>query len=543
MIESQTEGTRAEAEAEIPPPGAPLDANRLLRRHGLKRFLPSGLFGRSLALLIVPLLLAQGFFFVLFYERLYQELTFRSADNLGDEIRFALIALESEPQDAERKRILIRLDETLSLQLRFPDAAFDDDLPHPQTSPQATTQTATQTATVPEKTDWRAGLPVGTGLTEVLRLRLGAKQVQAQRGSDNRTLTFTFTGLANSTFKSVEATVPRKRLLSSTWYVITILVLLISVLLVLLTTLMLRNQVRAMRRLTEVANRFDRNFEVRAFTPSGAKEVREVGVAFLRMRDRLRHQMLQRDAFLAGVGHDLRTPLARLRYGLAVLPESRERETLESDAEEIDRLIHTYLRYVRGSEGEGFADISLGEVLRDVFHQLSGLHPEIMRSSICPPDMTGRLRPQATRRCLRNLIQNALNFAESRVRVQVRYLSPERAEITIEDDGPGIAEEDRARVLRPFFSLTPATPDADSYAESDRASNATFDATDSEGDISLPPPVDPLTGPRPAPSMGMGLAIAHDLAMSQGGSLDLARSEDLGGLVARLRLPVSKPEK
>ncbi len=540
MNESPTESTEAPeapeateakvAEAEIPPPGAPLDANRFLHRHGLKRLLPSGLFGRSLALLIVPLLLAQGFFFVMFYERLYQELTFRSAENLGDEIRFALIALESEPQDSERAILLSRLEQTLSLKLRFPDAAFDDSL-------------APALATTPKgETDWRADLPVSTGLTEVLRQRLGVEQAEAVRSPDNRQLTFTFTGsftgLTDNRFGQVQATVPRKRLLSSTWYVITILVLFISLLLVVLTTLMLRNQVRAMRRLTEVANRFDRNFEVRAFTPSGAKEVREVGVAFLRMRDRLRYQMRQRDAFLAGVGHDLRTPLARLRYGLAVLPESRERETLESDAEEIDRLIHTYLRYVRGSESEGFADISFGEVLRDVLHQLSGLHPEIMRSSVCPPDMAGRLRPQATRRCLRNLIQNALNFAASRVRVQVRYLSPERAEITIEDDGPGIAEEDYARLLRPFFSLTPVAADADPDEEPSQSSDD-MDEADSAS-IST---VDPLTGPRPAPSMGMGLAIAHDLAISQGGSLALSRSEELGGLIVRLRLPVSKPER
>ena len=306
--------SEAGAEAtEIPPPGTPLDANRLLHRHGLKRLLPSGLFGRSIALLIVPLLLAQGFFFLMFYERLYQELTFRSAENLADEIRFSLIALENESDDAGRRTIVAHLDETLALRLRFPDAPFDDSL-------------FADTRTNTEASDWRAGLPVSASLIETVRLRLGAEQAEAHRSPDNRELTFIFTGLAHSNFSRIEATVPRKRLLSSTWYVITILVLLISLLLVVLTTLMLRNQVRAMRRLTEVANRFDRNFEVSAFKPSGAKEVREVGVAFLRMRDRLRHQMLQRDAFLAGVGHDLRTSFGAVALwlgGLARVPRTR----------------------------------------------------------------------------------------------------------------------------------------------------------------------------------------------------------------------------
>ena len=394
--------SEAGAEAtEIPPPGTPLDANRLLHRHGLKRLLPSGLFGRSIALLIVPLLLAQGFFFLMFYERLYQELTFRSAENLADEIRFSLIALENESDDAGRRTIVAHLDETLALRLRFPDAPFDDSL-------------FADTRTNTEASDWRAGLPVSASLIETVRLRLGAEQAEAHRSPDNRELTFIFTGLAHSNFSRIEATVPRKRLLSSTWYVITILVLLISLLLVVLTTLMLRNQVRAMRRLTEVANRFDRNFEVSAFKPSGGeRSARSRGCLFANARPPAPSNVATRCLFggrRARPAHSF----GAVALWLGGLAESRERETLESDAQEIDNLIHTYLRYVRGSESEGFDDIALGEVLRDVFRQVSGLHPEVMRSSVCPPDMVGRLRPQATRRCLRNLIQNALRFAESR---------------------------------------------------------------------------------------------------------------------------------
>ncbi|QGZ37283.1 ATP-binding protein [Stappia indica] len=270
-----------------------------------------------------------------------------------------------------------------------------------------------------------------------------------------------------------------------------------SLVLVILAMLFLRNQTRPVERLANAAESFGKGRPIEDFRPSGAREVRRAAQAFIEMRRRIERQIEQRTAMLAGVSHDLRTILTRFRLQLALFPDSEEVRALQRDVDEMKTMLEDYLAFARG-EGDEQAqptDIAL------LFEELEA-EAEILGASVTshldgPPEVT--LRPSAFKRALTNLVTNAARHG-NRLAIEGRNADGWLT-ITIDDDGPGVPPEERENVFRPFYQL-------------DQARN------------------------RDSGGSGLGLAIARDVVRAHGGDIMLGDSDTLGGLRARVRIPV-----
>ena len=292
----------------------------------------------------------------------------------------------------------------------------------------------------------------------------------------------------------LEVEAPRKRLYATTIYLFVLWIAGTAVLLFGVAALFLRIQVRAIKRLAAAAEAFGMGRDHGPIKPEGAVEVRQAATAFNRMQERIVRFLAQRTEMLAGVSHDLRTPLTRLRLALAVLPPHPElREDIAdmtADVEEMERMVGGYLSFARGEGAEQARAVDLSALLGDVASAARRAGADVEVRS--PPGLTLNLRPDAARRALTNLVDNARRHAR---RVLLSVEPHERAvQVLVDDDGPGIAPDRRESVFRPFES---------------GAGGGT----------------------------GLGLTIARDIVRAHGGDIILEGSP-MGGLRARMRLPV-----
>jgi len=267
-----------------------------------------------------------------------------------------------------------------------------------------------------------------------------------------------------------------------------------SIVLVAVAILFLRNQIRPILRLAEAAEDFGKGRDI-DFYPRGAREVRQAGYAFIEMKRRIERSSEQRTAMLNGVSHDLRTILTRFKLSLAVIDESPETEPMQKDVDEMQSMLEAYLAFARGDGGEPTSRTDLKEILDDLRSDAERHDRRIGVET--KGDLTMKARPFALKRCLGNLVANALRHGDA---VIVRAAREQRfVTVHVDDDGPGIPLESREDVFRPFMRL-------------DEARNQ------DEG------------------GSGLGLAIARDIARSHGGDIALSTSP-LGGLRATLRIP------
>ena len=267
---------------------------------------------------------------------------------------------------------------------------------------------------------------------------------------------------------------------------------------ILLTTvaiLFIRNQVRAIERLAEAAEAFGKGADV-PFKPYGAREVRQAARAFLDMRERIQRHIDQRTALLASVSHDLRTPLTRLKLELALARPSKRSTAMKQDLAEMEHMIDEYLAFARGQGGEAVETVGLRALLEEVSEGATRAGARVRVQA--DASLSVEVRPNALKRALSNLVMNAAVHGE-RVEVSARRRPSGGVEITVDDDGPGIPAERREEAFKPFNRL-------------DESRNQNVKG------------------------VGLGLAIARDVARGHGGDVRLDRSP-LGGLRAVVRLP------
>ncbi len=267
-----------------------------------------------------------------------------------------------------------------------------------------------------------------------------------------------------------------------------------SLLLLTMSYLFLRNQVRSILQLSWAADAFGRGEDAPDFKPSGALEVRRAARSLIRMKNRIRRYTDQRTAMLAGVSHDLRTPLARLKLELALLPREIDTAAARADISEMERMLDGYLAFARGEEGELPVETSLTALAQEASaHAASRAKLDFS----APTQVMLRLRPLAMKRAIANLANNAADYGKN-VRITVAADQGE-AVVTVEDDGPGIPSQMYEEAFRPFSRL-------------DTARNQNVSG------------------------VGLGLTITRDTARAHGGDVQLGKSE-LGGLKATIRLP------
>ncbi|MBP7003445.1 ATP-binding protein [Amaricoccus sp.] len=438
-----------------------------------RSFLPHSLFGRALMILLVPMVLLQLLVGLVFFQRHYLRVTEQMTRGVALELRAAMQAIEAAPDADAARADLAVLSRPLRLALRLePDATLSPGVRRPFDDLTGRALAATLEDELPG--------PLAIDLASNPRVvHIGAP-----------------------TGKGVlVAVVPRNRMSVSNPHQLLVLMVGASLVLGAVAVLFLRNQVRPIRQLAEASEAFGKGRSV-PFRPAGAEEVRRAGNAFLSMRSRIERQIEQRTQMLSGVSHDLRTPLTRMRLTLELLDaDEDEVEGLRGDISQMERMLEEFLAFARGDQLEESAPtdpfLLAGRLVEDA--ERGGARVTLAALNETPQDPYVQMRPVAVRRALENLVGNAARYGEH-VALSVRLL-PKTLDFVVEDDGPGIAPEDRARALAPFSRL-------------DAARNQ-----DAGGGV------------------GLGLAIALDVARGHGGSLELGRSPDLGGLRAVLRLP------
>jgi len=259
--------------------------------------------------------------------------------------------------------------------------------------------------------------------------------------------------------------------------------------------LFLRNQIRPILRLADAAEAFGKGREAPNFRPRGAREVRRAAAAFIEMKLRIERAIEQRTAMLAGVSHDLRTPLTRLRLALAMLPKhsdlAADAAEMTGDVAEMERMIEGYLAFARGEGTEQAEPVDLSRLLHEVAAGARRAGAAVTLA--VEPGLTLKLRENAARRAVTNLVDNARRHA-GRVVLAAELVGPRGVQVIVDDDGPGIPADRRESVFRPFESGA-------------------------------------------AGGTGLGLTIARDIARAHGGDITLEESP-LGGLRARVRFPV-----
>ncbi|CUW37193.1 putative Signal transduction histidine kinase [Magnetospirillum sp. XM-1] len=434
----------------------------------LKRLAPQGLLGRSLLIIILPLVMLQLVSTYVFYGSHWESVAKRLAKGLAGDIGSIIESMRAFPGEDERSVILAVAASRMELDARFQPGAI---LPNqPDAAPSGLLERA---------------------LTEAMEER-----VQRPFRIDTETLEREVVIRIQLSDGMLEIFAPKKRLFSSTTYVFILWMLGTAMLLFGIATVFMRNQVRSVRKLALAADRFGKGQDVGDFKPEGAREVRQAAQAFNLMKSRIQRQIQQRTEMLAGVSHDLRTPLTRMKLQLAIMGDMDGRAELEEDIAEMERMVEGYLAFARGEGSEQPEPTDLPGLVDEVVSRFRrqgaviDLHHE---GEIVMP-----LRPDSLSRALGNLIGNAIRYG-GHVWVRVG-LRGEVAEVLVDDDGPGIPADRREEVFKPFTRL-----------ESSRNSG---------------------TG-----GVGLGLTIARDIVRTHGGDVVLEDSP-LGGLRARVRLPL-----
>ncbi len=396
-----------------------------------RKLLPRSLFGRALAILLVPIVVLQLVVGLVFFQRHYQRVTEQMTRNVAYELAYAVEEVDGAGHPGQASLRISQLARPLDLWLKL--------------EPSATLK---------------------PGVTRDLFDFTGAKVVETLQASLRRPLDIDLSDPHSAIIRMqtdlgiLTATVPRDRLSVSNPHQLLVLMILASVLLTAVAIVFLRNQVRPIRALAEASEAFGKGRSP-PFRPTGAEEVRRAGAAFLSMRSRLERQIEQRTQMLSGVSHDLRTPLTRMKLTLALMEDSEETRDLRQDTDQMERMLGEFLAFARGDSLEETVATDpfvLAEGIAEDARR-SGAEVILVRADDSAHDPLVPLRAGAVARALTNLVGNAARHAR-RVLLTVR-LSDKWLSFVIEDDGPGIPEPDRARALQPFTRLEAARPQTD----------------------------------------------------------------------------------
>ncbi|HPG21158.1 MAG TPA: ATP-binding protein [Amaricoccus sp.] len=395
--------------------------------HPVKSLLPRSLFGRAVAILLVPIVLLQLVVGLVFFQRHYQRVTEQMSEIAARELRQAIGVAERAGAPAEAAARLAALSGPLDLPLTLhPGEILEPGIDRPPFDATGRTLAETLQSAIPRP------------MTIDLRSDPGTALIAIQ----------TAPGV-------IETAVPRSRLTVTNPHQLLVLMIAAALLLSAIAVVFLRNQVRPIRRLAEAADAFGKGRAL-PFRPGGAEEVRRAGAAFLAMRGRIERQIEQRTQMLTGVSHDLRTPLTRMKLTLALMEETEETRDLARDAAQMERMLGEFLAFARGDPAEPTTPVDPFALAAGIVEDArrTGTRIELVTETDTPEAPLVELRAGAVTRAVDNLVGNAARHGR-RVRLTVRLL-PRTLVISVEDDGPGIPAQDRMRAMQPFTRLEEA---------------------------------------------------------------------------------------
>ena len=288
--------------------------------------------------------------------------------------------------------------------------------------------------------------------------------------------------------------VPRDRITSSSARIFALWITVPALIMVFISLIFLKNQTRPITNLARAAEKFGKGEEIEEFKPSGASEIRQAGYEFDKMRKRINRHLNQRSEMLSGISHDLRTPLTRMKLQIAFIKNKELAEKLAEDINEMEKMLNEYLQFTKSSFQEKDEMFNLTELLDDISKKYSQKNITIQLM----PRIYFNGRKNLIRRCINNLLDNATKYGE-KVNIELSK-NNNNLFIKIEDDGPGIPENEYNNVFKPFYKINKGRADSKS-------------------------------------SVGLGLSIASDIIRSHGGNINLEKSK-MNGLEVKIFLPV-----
>ncbi len=434
----------------------------------LRSVMPTGLYARALLIVIIPMVVLQSIVALMYIERQSSVVNYYLSSAVTQEIAALIDLYKTFPESGNHAQLRRIAQERLGLVVDFLPGT---ELPAPGPKPFFSQLDQKLSDDIRKQ----IGLPfwidtVGRSSIVEVRIKLDdtVMRVFAPRAGAYNSNSLVFLG----------------------WMV------LISLVVLTIAILFLRNQIKPIVRLADAAEAFGKGRDVPNFRPRGAREVRRAAAAFLEMKVRIERAMEQRTTMLAGVSHDLRTVLTRFKLELAFLGDGAEVDAIKKDVDEMAAMLEAYLAFARGDTGEQSAPTDIEALLEDLRLDAERHgHPATVAFH-GPTEVT--VRPAAFKRCIYNLVSNAGRFAKNIAitgHCDHRWLT-----VTVDDDGPGIPQQLREDVFKPFLRL-------------DDARNQDEGGT------------------------GLGLAIARDIARSHGGDITLGSSA-MGGLRATVRVPI-----
>lgn len=439
----------------------------LLAQFGEK--MPKGLYARALIIIIAPMVLLQSVVTFVFLERHWQTVTHRLSTGTVQNISMLIDMYEEFPKGQNAATLTRLAEKNLGLRVRF---APGEDLPQVRAKPFFDLLDST----LSDELERRIRKPFWidtVGRSDFVDIRVKLEDAV------------------------MHVLARRSQTYASNSHIFIVWMLGTSFVLLTVAILFLRNQIKPILRLSQAAESFGKGRPMPAdFKPRGAREVRQAAYAFIEMRDRIERHVEQRTVMLAGVSHDLRTILTRFKLQLAMFEETPELDAMRADVDEMQAMLEDYMAFAKGNSGEAIERVDIGEILNEVKTQAHG--NQTIKIDVEDGPLVVPVRRHAFKRAVANLVNNAARFADH-VNVSAAKHNGSLT-IEVEDDGPGIPEDEREHVFRPFYRV-------------DHARNQDSGST------------------------GLGLAIAQDIARIHGGDIALDQSR-LGGLKAVLKVPV-----
>ena len=293
---------------------------------------------------------------------------------------------------------------------------------------------------------------------------------------------------------------PYKAILNPTTSIFVLWIIFLTILLLSISLIFSKNQIKSIIELTDTAESYGRGEKTDKYKPSGAKEIRQAGLAFLKMRDRIERQTAKRTQMLAMISHDLKTPLTRMKLQVELLNESEEKEELQYDIDSMQHMIDSYLDFARGEGGEDFKPINLNNWISSYIK--TKWSENNISLNISPNQVITLIKPHSFERAIANLVGNAFKHS-SKVKISLSS-SEDEALIIIEDNGKGIKKDERKSVFKPFYR-------ADKSRSLDNSAG-----------------------------VGLGLAITKEIISGHYGTITLGESKSLKGLLVQIQLPIKK---
>ena len=431
----------------------------------IKNILPKRLFYRALLIVAIPVIVLQLIITIVFFDSLWIKTNKGMTRALVNEIKTFVEVYKNDNYDKDEVTNLFSVYQDLNMDF-IQDESFNYNYVERWFSPVDRTLRRELKSSFGNNDFWYDT----TSYKELVDLRIKYQ---------------------NGYFKFL---VPRDRLTSSSARIFGLWITVPAIIIIIISLIFLKNQTRPITALAKAAERFGRGEEIEEFKPSGAAEIRQAGFEFDRMRKRILRHLNQRSEMLSGISHDLRTPLTRMKLQTAFIKDKDIANKLTEDINEMEKMLNEYLQFTSSSYLEKDELFNLSELIEEIITKYNNKNI----SKIVPNRIYFNGRKNLIQRCINNLINNALKYGE-KVNIELSKKAT-NIFIKIEDDGPGIPENEYDNVFKPFYKIDKGRSEAKS-------------------------------------SVGLGLSIASDIIRSHGGNIKLEKS-NLNGLGVRIFFPV-----